>query len=340
MNELLFPTVGAALVALVVLPAFAALCLLMLRALERVSGSRLHSFRTVRFLLLVFPSLLPLAWALSAGLHQAETGRSVLACLISHDLEQLCIEPLLFVAMLAAFVLLRIRPFLWAARRPPRAASGLESMEVIRVEELIGRHSSLALLRGRIMITDGAVGGCATLGVLWPVVALDASFVQQCDDETLLGALAHELEHVRGRDPLRYLLLALSVHVNPITERLLGRHAAAWIFSREVQCDRAAVLAGAEPFGVARALLQASRPPRAAMAHISGAGAKLRLRVELALAYGERRPANDVAQGRSALLLVLVGALAVALPHLDLGGTDPLDVLHTAVERVAEGLLD
>ncbi len=97
---------------------------------------------------------------------------------------------------------------------------------------------------------------------------------------------------------------------------------------------------GAVPFGLARALVQASRPEQAAIAHL-GAGSlgKLRLRIELLLSYAEKRPVDDVTRGASALLLVcVVAGLAVTLPHV--ASTSPLDALHLGVERVAAAFLN
>ena len=277
MNELFFPVFGPLLILLLVVP----LCALAGKAglawLDRASTSAAGRFGTLRYLLLVAPPFLPVAWAISAGVHQAESGRSVLSCLVTHDFEELCVEPLLFAGLLSLLVAARVIP------------------ELVRT--------------------------------------LRASSHRRA------GSTA-EVERVRRLDPLRYLVLALAVRLNPFGELLLRREAARWIFEREVQCDRAAVLSGAVPFGLARALVQASRPEQAAIAHL-GAGSlgKLRLRIELLLSYAEKRPVDDVTRGASALLLVCtVAGLAITLPHV--ASTSPLDALHVGVERAAAAFLN
>jgi beta-lactamase regulating signal transducer with metallopeptidase domain len=342
MNELYFPVLGPLLVLLIVVPLSALAGKAVLAWLDRSSTGSAGRFGTLRYLLLVAPPFLPVAWAISAGVHQAETGRSVLACLVTHDFEQLCVEPLLFAGLLSLLVAARLLPELVRTLRASRHCPVLASAEVARVRRLIAEHAELAGLElGRhIVVTDESIGGSAALGWWRPVVVVDSKFVRDCDDESLVAAIAHELEHVRRRDPLRYLLLALAVRLNPFGGGSVRREAARWIFEREVQCDRAAVLSGAVPFGLARALVQASRPEQAAIAHL-GAGSlgKLRLRIELLLSYAEKRPTDDVTRGASALLLAcLVAALAVTLPHV--ASTGPLDALHLGVERAAAALLN
>jgi Zn-dependent protease with chaperone function len=337
MSELLFPTFGTLAIVVVLLPLCALAGLGALHVLDRWGGKGVGRQATARYLLLVVPTLLPLVWSISAGLHQAETGRSVLACLLAHDLHEICAEPLLFAALMTAFVVARTWRCLSLLPRLGRSVrtGGARAQRVARI---VAAHAGLAPLRERVLVVrDGWVGGSATLGIFRPVVALDADFVDRCDDETLVGALAHELSHLTARDPVRYFLLALVIQVNPLG-RLLRREAAAWIYRRELGCDRAAVLHGATPFGVARALLAAARPRHCAMAHIRGGGTKkLRLRVELLLSYAEARP-RDGARGSWALALAAaVGLVALAGPHV--GGTDPLDALHTGVERIAAHLV-
>jgi Zn-dependent protease with chaperone function len=339
-NELLFPVLGTAVIVLLVLPLCAAITKVLLVAMERVAGPKMLRFSAARYVLLALASFLPLGWSLSAALHQAETGRSVLACLVSHDLEELCVEPVLFAVLLTLAILIRSAPWLRTHSLALRPRGRRDGPEAQRVRDVVDRHRSLEPLTGRTLISDELIGGSATIGFFRPMVVLDASFVRRCSDEVLAGALGHELEHVRGRDPLRYFLLALAMRLNPAGEWLLRRHALSWTFGREVQCDRAAVLAGAEPFGVADALMHASRPPSHALAHMRGGDtSKLRLRVELLLAYAEKQPANDVRHGSSALALtVLLALMALAVPHR--GATDPLDLLHTSVERLAGAALN
>jgi Zn-dependent protease with chaperone function len=339
MNELFFPMLGALLIVMVALPLCAAVSGVALGALGRLGGE-LARFSAARYLLLVFPSVLPVAWTISAALHQAETGRSVIACLISHDLEQLCVEPLLLVGILLAIVLGRTWPWIAEYRRASRVRPSSNIAAARRVAALVANNQSLHALRGRFVITAGSTGGSATLGLWTPTVALDAGFVDSCDDEALEAVLAHELEHVRGRDPLRYFVLALGMRLNPLGDRLLGRAAAGWVLAREMQCDRAAVLAGARPLGLASALVAASRPAHPALAHVrGGAFAKLKLRIELLMAYEEQRPSDDSRRGASALAVAAIALVFVLwLPHD--GGTAPLDALHTAIERATATTLD
>lgn len=339
MNELLFPTFGTAVVVLLVLPLCAALSKATLVVLDRLAGTRLLRWGTIRYLLVVLPSLVPFAWTISAGLHQAESGRSVIGCIFLHDFEELCLEPLLFAALLSLVALACAGPWVVRCWRLSNIQGIASSSEAARVAELIARTPQLAGLRGRFIVADGGVGGSAALGLWRPIVAMDADFVNRCDDETLIGAMAHELEHLRGGDTFRYWLLALALKLNPVGSWMLKRDAAAWVFRREVQCDRAAVLAGAEPFAVATALLRAASPRDAALAHIGSARAKIRLRVELLLAYAEKRPATDARLGASVIALVaLVAGAASIVPHV--GGTNPLDVMHTTVERVASAIFE
>lgn len=341
MSELFFPVFGSLLILCVVVPLCALLGRAALCLLDRdLPGSAARS-GTLRYLLLVGPPMLPVVWCVSAGLHQAESGRSVLACLVSHEFEQVCLEPLTFAIVLLALASLRAVPELMRTWRASRFCPVAQSKEVDRVKQLLAATPGLARVKlGRdLFVTEAAIGGSAALGWWRPVVVVESSFVRRCDDESLAAAIAHELEHVRRRDPLRYLLLTLAVRLNPLSALIARREAVRWIFEREVQCDRAAVLSGAAPLGLARALVQASRPLPQAVAGLGEASlGKLRLRVELLLSYAERRPLDDAAQGAFALLFAcLIGALAVTLPHI--ASTGPLDALHFGIERVLRPLL-
>ncbi len=133
MNEIAFPLFGTAFVTLVVLPSFALLAKCALLLLERDrAGGPLHGL-TVRYVLIVGATALPLAWLLSAGLHQAETGRAAaLACLFDHD-AALCFEPGLFALILLGLISVAAaivaKPF-----RNPSASTSRTGMLAVRMK--------------------------------------------------------------------------------------------------------------------------------------------------------------------------------------------------------------
>ena len=154
MSELVFPVLGAAFVVVVVLPLAAALALVLSTALDRLRGARLVRWGGARLALLVLPCLLPLAWVVSAGVHQSEPGRAVLACLLGHEIEQLCLEPLAFVALLLVFVGWRLWPLgarLWAARK---ASLREHAPERARVAALIRNCPLLSGAADRFRLGD------------------------------------------------------------------------------------------------------------------------------------------------------------------------------------------
>lgn len=336
MNEVAFPLLGAAFVLVVVLPASALLAKLLLVLLERGEASGpLHGFQ-LRYLLLTGSSALPLAWLLSAALHQAETGQTVLGCLFQHASE-LCAEPGLFAAVLVLSLALCCWPALRRVRRAPLVSSARSRVLQQRIEQLLARCTQLGELRGRVLVTEAEVA-LETRGLLRPRVLLGASYAHALADDVLASALAHEAEHVRARDPLRYLGLTLALAVNPCGRWLLRPHARRWQVAREAHCDRDAVLRGANPLALAQAIVSAARPPeQPAPGAVPALGATdtamLRLRVGLLLAFAERRPARCSCQRQrpafSAAALLL--GLALSLPHG--AGTGALDALHSHSER-------
>lgn len=99
--------------------------------------------------------------------------------------------------------------------------------------------------------------------LLRPRIAVTAGLVDRLDDEEVVAVLGHEREHLRRRDPLRSLLLAVlaaAVPV-PIVPALYGR----WRMRAELAADRAA-LAVASPSALAGALLAIVAPARLPLA--------------------------------------------------------------------------
>jgi Zn-dependent protease with chaperone function len=333
MIEATFPLLGAAFVVLIVLPAFALLAKAGLMMLERdEAGGPLHGLK-LRYVLLTGSSVLPLGWLLSAGLHQAETGKSVLACLFDHDTAERCFEPGFFALVLAAAVLaasLRvIRKYRGARSSSTDAASAL----LVRVKRIVAGDPELARLLRRVVVTDDITFALGTHGWLRPRVFIGTAFAARLSDPMLASALAHEAEHVRALDPLRYLVLQIALAVNPFGRFLLEPHVAHWQAAREAHCDREAVIHGAAPLPLAEAIIRAARPgAREAVALGARDTAILKFRIGMLLAFAERTPVRCCHQGPSALPVAFVLLLiTLFMPHQT--GTAALDVLHMGAEH-------
>jgi hypothetical protein len=331
--EATFPLLGTAFVVLIVLPAFALLAKAGLVMLERDEvGGPLHGLN-LRYVFLTGSSALPIAWLLSAGLHQAETGKSALACLFDHDTAELCFEPGFFALMLAVAILASSIGVLRRHRGVRVSSSESARTLVRRVAGIVASDPALASLRDRIVVTDDVGFALGTHGLVKPRVFIGAAFAVRLSDEMLASALAHEAEHVRALDPLRYLMLQLALAVNPFGRFLLEPHAARWQAAREAHCDREAVIHGAAPLPLADAIVRAARPgAREVVALGARDTAVLKFRIGMLLAFSERAPARCCHQGPSAFPVAFVLLLiALLLPHQT--GTAALDVLHTGAEH-------
>lgn len=339
MSEAAFPLLGAAFVLLVVLPACAVLAKLSLLLVERYgSGGPLHGLEA-RYLLLTGSTFLPLSWFCSAGLHQLESGRSALSCLLDHGAASLCPEPGFFALALGSVALARSASVLREASGVPAAAGAAAGALLARLEHIIGQAPELARLRGRVRATGVDGFALGTQGWLRPRVYVGVAFADGSTDAMLASALGHELEHVRRLDPLRFRLLALALAMNPVGRRLLEPHGARWLAAREAHCDREAVLRGALPLPLADAIVHAARPVAQQVAALGARDtAVLELRIGMLLAFAERAPRRCCRHEPTGLALAVgLLALALLLPHQ--AGTGALDVLHTGAEQALGVLL-
>jgi hypothetical protein len=283
-------------------------------------------------LLLSGSSALPLAWFFSAGLHQVESGESVLACLFVHDAATLCYDSGLFALALGAVVATR-------SLRVIRGSAGAHAAEAAtnvlrgRLERILESQPVLRPLRGRVVPTGAAGFSIGTFGWFRPRVFVGTSFASRLTDDMLAGALGHEAAHVRSLDPLRYLVLELALAVNPVGRFLLEPHARRWYSAREVHCDREAVIRGCRPLSLADAIVRAARPGALEFVPLGAPDMRaLELRIGLLLAFAEQRPARCCRLGPSAL--PTAGALlllALLLPHG--AGTGALDAVHRGAEH-------
>ncbi|HEX2732879.1 MAG TPA: hypothetical protein VHM70_14820 [Polyangiaceae bacterium] len=332
MIEAGFPLLGTAFVVLIVLPAFALSAKLALLGIERTRFIGPLAALNLRYVLLMGSSALPLAWFVSAGLHQAESG-SPLACLFDHHTAAKCFEPGFFAAALAlAIALLSLRVVL-GRREAVESDCAAARVLAARLERLVARRPNLEGLRGRLLVTGAERFAIGTQGLLKPRVLVGVHFAARLSDEMLAAALGHEQEHVHALDPLRYLILRIALEVNPIGRLLLAPHVARWHAAREAHCDREAVIQGALPLPLADAIVLAARPQRCEPVALGARDtAVLEFRVGLLLAFAEKRPTRTGHDGRSAMpLSVILVSLALFLPHR--AGTGALDSLHTGAER-------
>jgi hypothetical protein len=326
---------GTAIVVLVVLPACALSAKLALVLLDRrAAGGPLHWLR-LRFLVLAGASVLPLAWLFSAGLHQAESGRSVLACLFAHDAAALCYDSGLFALALGVVVVTRS---LRVVRRRAGGPASVAEASVLfaRLERIVISHPMLRSLHGRVGVSGAPDFSIGTQGWFSPRVCVGMSFAARLTDDMLAAALGHESEHVRAFDPLRYFLLEVALAVNPVGRFLLEPHARRWYSAQEAHCDREAVIRGCRPLSLADAIVRAARPGAPPLVPLVPLGAPdmktLELRIGLLLAFAEQRPARYRRPGLSAL--PVAGALlllALVLPHR--AGTAAFDALHRGAEQ-------
>ena len=226
MIEAAFPLLGAAFVVAVVLPLFALLGKGALLVLEHDAlGGPLHRLGA-RYLVLTGSSVLPIAWLLSAAAHQLDSGESLLACLFDHAAAELCLEAGAFALVLFGLLLSLSASTLRGNRTPRPADADLDAPLLRRLDRLVAAHPPLALLQGRLTLTDEPGFALGTKGWLRPEVIVGAAFARALPDEGLASALGHEAEHVRSLDPLRFLALRLALAINPVGRLLLAPHAA------------------------------------------------------------------------------------------------------------------
>ncbi len=165
-------------------------------------------------------------------------------------------------------------------------------------------------------------------GILRPEVCLPAGLAADMDFDQQGCVLAHELFHLRARDPLWLLLQAAAVTVGFLQplNRLAVRHLRELA---EFRCDAWAVRLCGSRLRMANALMTVAEsyavasqavPAYAGVNAMAVAGSALRRRVERILA----KPGTPSKVGRCALLAsVVVGLVAVALavPGVALGAT-------------------
>ena len=329
MNELLFPLAALAVTVLVLIPALSLVSHIVLESKGRHSSSWTDFGSESTFAWLVTPTLLPMAWLVSSVLHSSE-GSSPTSCLIEHVHPGECLDVLILQGFLLTGTMAMFAHRLWLDW--PR----LHANRLRADHELVGStvrflQNDPVLHKMRIVVVRGSQEPVYTLGLVRPIVVLDACFVEDADPEVLRASLLHEHAHITGKDTLRCFLVRLCLNINP-TRAWLAPNYERWRSAREAACDGEAVHHGGEPLALAQGILRAARfecagcgPCAAPLCGHDLAALKLRL----ALLMGT--PARPVkTPGHVALLIGIITILII--PHVE--GLELLDVLHTEVERL------
>lgn len=188
----------------------------------------------------------------------------------------------------------------------------------------------------RLVLVPDCPGGAFAAGSFRPVLGVDPALVTTLDDGELEGLLAHELAHVRRRDPLLCLILGAFQDLTFFLPTV--SMAARWLRrEQEESADEIAAKVTARPAALASGLLKvwqrsaaagphvacAAVPPRPAVAGVPRMGALalsdgaqlIALRVERLIAghraLSRRRSNAEMALAAAVLSVGLVGALTV-----------------------------
>ncbi|TXD35343.1 M56 family metallopeptidase [Lujinxingia vulgaris] len=329
MNEVYFPLAAVATTFFVVIPLLTLLCRGALAWSRRRTSSWANFGSETTFGWLVAPTLLPILWLTSSALHQSEPGIAADPCLMDH-VATTCVDTFMLLGFMLAGIVLTVGVRLWREwPQTPLHRLG-DAHELSQSIGLIARND--AYLRSlRIAVVEHSTEPIFTLGLLRPIVVMDACFVRDADASMLRAALLHEYAHITGLDTLRSFMIRLCLSVNPAGS-LLQADFARWRSAREALCDTEAVHHGGEPLALAESIVKAARFRCGALlpnaAALCGDNAiALRLRVTLLL-DGPPAPVKTLGH-----IILLLTALAIfGVPHLE--GFGLLEHFHFEVERV------
>lgn len=252
---LVFPVAAVALTFLVVMPFLSLLSWLYLK--WHRSNCSWQSYATAStYTAIVAPTILSLCWLSSAAAHESESLRFMENCQVDHP-SMHCVDALMiFLIILALFMwgIFKRFGYIYAKHTVSTLDPLPESSEIsTRLRHLTRSVPSLSGVK--ITVVDNAPFAAMTYGVV-PRIYITKAFLDQNDDEVVLATLLHEASHVRGRDPLRYILADLLLQLNPFGW-LLRREFWFWQDAREARCDHLAVCEGADAMALAHGVVKA-----------------------------------------------------------------------------------
>ncbi len=241
---------------------------------------------------------------------------------------------------LAAFALVHLA---WVYSRLRRGLSPRAPSASLR-DHAVALATALRLSRVPLITTSARATTPLALGLLHPEVCVSDRAVREFDAAELHAMLAHELAHVRRRDPAWSLLYALVC-------RALFFHPLLWVARRrllalaELRCD--AIARSTHPqagVALARALVRAAEwlahaPRGVGMAHgqaMAATTSGLQRRVRLLLEGAPRRSRVGSSLAR-ALVLAFCGSAPFVLP--DVRAIDPRPPIAVALDPVVAASL-
>lgn len=337
MNELLPPALSVLILYAIVVPSITLVGKLLLILRRRRLLEPAHFGSTLMYLLLVSMVLAPAGWFASAVAHLAEPDRTTLACALGHverDVGRNALA-LIMVGMLAIAAAVIRRAGRDERKKVTGRRVGSAHPQVLRLKQLCQNTATLGNIRDRIWAVGGSDTQICTVGYLRPRIEINVEFMEQLDDRALVGALLHEAEHLRTYDPLRYLVAAVCLGLNPAAF-LLRPEIMRWRQARELLCDRFAVRAGADPLSLAEALVVAARPRPEVMRPFAaqlgcGSVSWLQYRINRLFGYASRPPTPDQ-QGLPSPLLITIALVPLVIPHIV--DAWPLAGLHHNLEQL------
>lgn len=330
MDEFVFPLAAVVATFFVLIPLLTVVSRAVLAIRRRRAASWASFGSEATFAWLVAPTLVPVLWLTSAALHQNEPARTAASCFFDHGEATTCADTLLLLGFLLIGMTATVGLRLW--REWPRVVlrqldDGHELVQQVARVVKVDAH----LRRLRIAVVRDCAEPICTLGLLRPIVVIDACFVRDTDPKMLRAALLHEHAHIAGRDILRSFVARLCLSANP-AGALLGPDLDRWRSAREAVCDSEAVQRGGDPLALAESLVRAARfrcgglsPHSVSLCGHSGAALKLRLTL---LLNGPPVPIRTIGH----LALAVGICAAVAMPHF--GSSGLLEHFHFEIERL------
>jgi beta-lactamase regulating signal transducer with metallopeptidase domain len=247
------------------------------------------------------------------------------------------------VGMWATVSLLLISRRVWRAARFRRSVLTHARPAEPRVAAVVVRIArSLAVAPPRVLVTRGATGGAAVIGVRDPIMLLDAEILHRLDAQELEGVLAHELAHVARRDNLVAWAVAI---VRDIAFFVPGSGWAVRALhrEREAAADQDAVAVTGRPAALASGLLSVVELAAGSRDVPHGCAALVPAstvvdRVQLLLSEGTASPREHRIELALAAAVSLVAvAVAVVIPALLTGDQGQREALGVLVGSGASG---